>query len=191
MKEWETKVCWNNVCLPKARAFSWLAGNRRILSGDCLRKMGFVGPFRCVLCEKAEEDVDHLLLNCEFAQEAWLFGLQRLNWKGPMAGNLCDWLDSWLVSGKPSTFATVWKILPSIVLWELWKERNRRVFEGKAENRQRFLIRLERAISELVSNAASHVNLAKVPFTQFDASFLLSWPLVKFRPVNGHLRANL
>lgn len=65
------------------------------------------------------------------------------------------------------------------------------MFEGKAENRKHFLIRLERAISELVSNAASHVNLAKVPFTQFDARFLSSWPLVKFEPINGHLRANL
>ncbi|XP_059070577.1 uncharacterized protein LOC131860212 [Cryptomeria japonica] len=75
MKEWEAKVCWNNVCLLKAGAFSWLAGNRQILYGDRLRKMGFAGPFRCVLCEKAEEDVDHLLLNCDFSQEAWLFGL--------------------------------------------------------------------------------------------------------------------
>lgn len=138
MKEWEAKVCWNNVCLPKAGAFSWLAGNRRILFGDRLRKMGFAGPFRCVLCEKAEEDVDHLLLNCEFAREAWLFGLQRLNWKGPMIGNLSEWLESWPVLGKPSIFAAIWKILPSTILWELWKERNRRVFEGKAENRKRF-----------------------------------------------------
>lgn len=50
---------------------------------------------------------------------------------------------------------------------------------------------MERAISELVSNAASHVNLVKVPFTQFDTGFLLSWPLVTFRLVNGHLRDNL
>ncbi|XP_057836467.1 uncharacterized protein LOC131046699 [Cryptomeria japonica] len=75
MKEWEVKVCWNDVCLPKVGAFIWLASNRRILLGDCLKKMGFAGPFRCVLYEKAEEDVDHLLLNCDFAQEAWCSGL--------------------------------------------------------------------------------------------------------------------
>ncbi|XP_057862518.2 uncharacterized protein LOC131070874 [Cryptomeria japonica] len=79
MKEWESKICWNNVCLPKAGAFAWLAGNKRILSGDRLKKMGFASPFHYVLCEKADEDVDHLLLNCDFAQKAWLFGLQRLN----------------------------------------------------------------------------------------------------------------
>lgn len=78
-KEWESKICWNNVCLLKAGAFAWLVGNKRILSGDRLKKMGFAGPFHCVLCEKAKEDVDHLLLNCDFAQKAWLFGLQRLN----------------------------------------------------------------------------------------------------------------
>lgn len=93
-KEWEAKLCGNNVCLLKAGAFTWLAGKRRILSGDRLKKMGFAGPFHYVLCEKAKEDVDHFLLNCDFAQEAWFFGLQRLNWKGPMVGNLSDWLES-------------------------------------------------------------------------------------------------
>ncbi|XP_059064684.1 uncharacterized protein LOC131069894 [Cryptomeria japonica] len=136
VKEWESKICWNNACLLKVGAFAWLAGNKRILSGDRLKKMGFAGPFRCVLCEKAEEDVDHLLLNCEFAQKAWLFGLQRLNWMDPMAGKLCEWLESWPSLGKNSIFAAIWKILPSTVLCELWKERNQRVFDGRAENCQ-------------------------------------------------------
>lgn len=65
------------------------------------------------------------------------------------------------------------------------------MFDGRAENCERFLTRTERAISELVTNVASNVNLAKTPFSQADAKFLLNWPLVKFRPVNGLLRANL
>ncbi|XP_059067838.1 uncharacterized protein LOC131858570 [Cryptomeria japonica] len=156
--DWEAKVCWNKECLPKAGAFSWLAGNKRILTGDRLKRMGFVGPFQCVLYKKEEEEVDHLLLNCDFAQEAWRFGLQRL--------------------------------LEGTDVWEVWKERNRRLFEDKAETLERFLIKLERAISELVTNAASQVNLAKTPFTQFDAGILVSWPLIKFRSVNGLLRVN-
>lgn len=84
---------------------------------------------------------------------------------GPMARKLCEWLESWPSLGKNSIFAAIWKILPSTVLWELWKERNRRVFDGRAENCERFLTRLGRAISELVSNAASNVNLAKTPFS--------------------------
>ncbi|XP_059067599.1 uncharacterized protein LOC131858386 [Cryptomeria japonica] len=136
-KEWESKLCWNKECLPKAGAFSWLVGNKRIQSGDRLKKMGFASPFRCVLYEKEEEDVDHLLLNCEFAQEAWRFELQRLNWKGPKARNL--------------------------------------LFEDKAENTDHFLIILEKAILELVTNAASQVNLAKAPFIQFDAGVLVNF----------------
>ncbi|XP_059071301.1 uncharacterized protein LOC131865388 [Cryptomeria japonica] len=88
-KEWESKICWNNVCLLKAGAFAWLAGNKWILSGDHLNKMGFAGPFHYVLCEKAEEDVDHLFLNCDFSQKAWLFGSKgnpTLEWTPPEKG---------------------------------------------------------------------------------------------------------
>ncbi|XP_059065117.1 uncharacterized protein LOC131857080 [Cryptomeria japonica] len=88
--DWEAKVCCNNSYLPKVGVFSWLVGNSRILIEDRLKRMGFVGPFRCVLCKKEEEDADHLLLGYEFAQEAWRFGLQRLSWKGSLAGNMRD-----------------------------------------------------------------------------------------------------
>lgn len=30
------------------------------------KKIGFAGPFKCFLCDKAEETVDHLLLHYEF-----------------------------------------------------------------------------------------------------------------------------
>lgn len=78
--------------------------------------------------------------------------------------------------------------MPSIVMWEVWKEWNHQLFEDKIEPMEQFLIRLERAILELVSNAASQVNLVKTPFTQFDAGILVGWPLIKFRPANGLLR---
>ncbi|XP_059076545.1 uncharacterized protein LOC131875863 [Cryptomeria japonica] len=120
--DWEAKICWNNACLPKAGAFSWLAGNNCILTGDRLKRMGFAGPFRCVLCKKEEEDVDHLLLGCEFVQEAWRFKLQRLSWKESLAGNPRDWLESWSVLNNSSTFAAIWKVMPSTVMWDVWKE---------------------------------------------------------------------
>lgn len=185
--DWEAKVCWNNACLSKAGAFSWLAGNNRILTGDRLKRMGFAGPFRCVLCKTKEEDVDHLLVNCDFTQEASRFVLQRLSWKGPLIGKLRKWLDSWPALHKSSTFATIWKVMPSTIMWEVWKEQNRRLFEDKSEPMERFLIKLERAISKLVSNTTSQVNMAKTPFTQFDVGILMRWPLIKFRPLSLNL----
>ncbi|XP_059076619.1 uncharacterized protein LOC131875913 [Cryptomeria japonica] len=188
--DWEAKFFWNNTCLPKASAFSWLAGTNRVLTGDRLKRMGFAGPFHCMLCKMEEEDVDHILLKYYFSQEAWCFGLQRLSWKGSLAGKLCDWLDSWPTLHNSSTFAAIWKVMPSTIMWEVWKEQNRRLFEDKSEPMECFLIKLERVISELVSNATSQVKMAKTPFTQFDVGILVRWPLIKFRPTNGILRAN-
>lgn len=43
--DWEAKVCWNNACLSKAGAFSWLEGNSRILTRDDSKEWGLWVPF--------------------------------------------------------------------------------------------------------------------------------------------------
>lgn len=37
-----------------------------------MRKMSsLVGPFYCILCQKAKEDLDHILWYCDFASRVW------------------------------------------------------------------------------------------------------------------------
>lgn len=38
---------------------------------DNLKRRGFELPSRCPLCEREEESVDHLLLNCSIIKEIW------------------------------------------------------------------------------------------------------------------------
>lgn len=130
--------------------------------------MRFSGPFRCVMCEKAEKTIDHLFLNCDFAHLVSSYVMQKLNWQSPLSNRLWDWLEAWPTGYNSWTFVTIWKDIPSTTLWELWKERNRRLFHEKVEKKERFLQRVEKAISEVVSNAAAKVNPQKVPFSRQD-----------------------
>lgn len=59
---WAKDLCWNKHVLPKAGTFAWLAVKGRILTGDRQKRLGFAGPSKCVLCDKDEESVDHMLL---------------------------------------------------------------------------------------------------------------------------------
>ncbi|XP_057833546.2 uncharacterized protein LOC131044273 [Cryptomeria japonica] len=72
-KEWPTKLMWSSPILPKVGVFTWLTLKKRILTGERLRRLGFLGSFRCIMCKKAEESLDHLLLQCEEAQTVWSF----------------------------------------------------------------------------------------------------------------------
>lgn len=121
-------LCWNKACLPKAGMFLWVALQNRILTADRFNKLGFEGPSRCPLCENHFEDVNHILLNCPFSQECWNWFYQSLGWKSASHYDLISNLKAWLVLYKDNLFKDIWIVAPSIVVWELWKERNRRIF---------------------------------------------------------------
>ena len=74
---------WNKEILPKARAFAWLAYNSRILTAERLKRIGINGPSRCPLCEKNEETIDHLLVQCQYAKKCWDMVQFKLGWQGP------------------------------------------------------------------------------------------------------------
>ncbi|PNT66383.1 hypothetical protein BRADI_3g10874v3 [Brachypodium distachyon] len=78
---------------------------------------------------QADETISHLLLGCQVARQVWWKALSawgRPDWlKGPDA-SLCDWWPSVpLAMTDRRDFATV----SILLLWCLWKYRNRVVFD--------------------------------------------------------------
>ena len=79
-----------------------------------------------------EETTDHLLLNCVFSKEVWMLatGTQNaLNLPPDLRSLLLLWdsLYPFAVKGKNQAFS-MWKVLPKFILWNLWLERNNRIF---------------------------------------------------------------
>ena len=123
-------MCWSKEILPKAGTFAWLAIQGKILIGDRRRKFGFQGPIKCVMCGKEKESANHLLLNCDIVAQCWR-GLQgKLGWSGLWSPSLKAFFISWPRVGRRNVFEYIWKVSPSIVIWEVRKERNRRIFLG-------------------------------------------------------------
>ena len=84
----------------------------------------------CCLCKKADETVDHLLLHCGVARQIWDFVFQfvGINWvlRSHVSEMLFGW---WNWFGKRSS--GVWNIIPSCLIWTIWRERNKRTFENQ------------------------------------------------------------
>ncbi|XP_057856822.1 uncharacterized protein LOC131066134 [Cryptomeria japonica] len=189
-KEWPIKLMWSSPILPKARVFTWLALKKRILTWERLRRLGFLGPLRCIMCKKVEESLDHLLLQCEEAQTVWSFLLGKLGWMAPLPNTILDLFSSWNIPSRRSVFSSLWLVASSLVVWEIWKERNKKIFQEKEDSTESLLLRVQRAIAESVSAAARNHNLAKHPYTSEDRIIQANWPLVNCQPVNGSLRVN-
>ena len=49
----------------------WIMMNQRLVTGDKLAQWGVVVEKTCVLCKNADENVEHLFMQCNFARRMW------------------------------------------------------------------------------------------------------------------------
>eukprot|EP00253_Pinus_taeda_P006734 PITA_06734 len=123
---------WSFKAWPKISYFLWLVGHKKILTWDKLRKRNFQGPSICHNCFKNEETLQHLLDTCPIANQLWQkvgFRCQK-RCRGP--GNIVDTIRQWTKSPYDCEILNyMWNIIPGIVLWNIWKERNRRIFKSQ------------------------------------------------------------
>ncbi|KAF5203901.1 hypothetical protein FRX31_006512 [Thalictrum thalictroides] len=106
----------------------WTLNWNRILTVDQLQRRGLVIPNRCCMCNSANETIDHLFLQCNFARFIWgelttihsgvRYDLQ--NWI-----TLNDLLLNWPSFNSKDIAAEIWGRLPYAVIWCIWRSRNR------------------------------------------------------------------
>jgi hypothetical protein len=119
---------WKTWALPKCRFFIWLAAHNRCWTTDRLAKKGLNDHEKCLLCDQAEETLDHLLVACSFSrvfwyQLFWKFGLHSLA-PQPAVTSFMNWWEevSEVVSGVTR------KGLNSLIIlgaWTIWIHRNK------------------------------------------------------------------
>jgi ABC-type long-subunit fatty acid transport system fused permease/ATPase subunit len=92
-------------------------------------KRGYVMANYCCMCKAAEETVDHLLLHCGVAREIWSFVFRSFGIDGVLLNSFTELLFGWWNwFGKSSS--SVWNLIPSCLIWTIWRERNSRTFEN-------------------------------------------------------------
>jgi hypothetical protein len=107
-----------------------------------LRKRHIIVVDWCCMCKKSGESVDHLLLHCEIASALWnaIFNSVGLAWVMP--SRVVDLFACWRGQVGRLHFDAVWKMIPSCLMWCLWRERNDQNFE----DRERTLVELNAMI---------------------------------------------
>ncbi len=118
----------------KIKIFMWLGARNRIQTADLLRKRGWIGPAMCVLCRRNAEWVEHLFFECSYARDFWR-GLLRDDdsmFEALVAqpGTLAERLNRIMVRYK-GTKRTLLALGIVAGCWELWRERNDRIFNDR------------------------------------------------------------
>jgi hypothetical protein len=125
-KMWAAKV------EAKCKFFMWLWLRGRILTSNNLAVRGIPHDDICTLCDQEVETPSHLILSCPFARSVWYLvgtdlGIPPLATNAQLAGSIKHWWDD-----LTSCLDDRAKRVAIYTAWNIWKERNRRVFQQKS-----------------------------------------------------------
>ena len=116
----------------KHRFFAWLLVQEKIHTADVLLIKGVHCNPVCSLCDQEQETAAHLCLHCCYAREVWwlihiwIEGLVAI----PEPGlTLQNWWNFAIQEAGPQDRNKVAAIL-IYTAWNVWNERNRRIFTG-------------------------------------------------------------
>jgi hypothetical protein len=119
----------------KCKLFAWILIQNKILTADNLAIRGWPHQDACILCNGPLETGHHLCLGCTFAQATWSI---VTSWEGinlqpalqTPSNSLVDWWESASLS-IPKEKRRDFNGMAIYTMWNLWKERNRRIFDNK------------------------------------------------------------
>uniref|UniRef100_A0A2N9ISC3 MHD domain-containing protein n=1 Tax=Fagus sylvatica TaxID=28930 RepID=A0A2N9ISC3_FAGSY len=120
---------WGVKAPPRVAFFMWTVAWGWILTCDNLKKKGFVLAGWCFMCKNAKQTVDHLLLHCWVARQLWNFVFLFVGIDWVLLLHVSNLLFGWWnwFGKRPSG---VWNLIPSWLMWTIWRERNKRTFEN-------------------------------------------------------------
>ena len=122
---------WQAESEGKHKFFTWLLVQSKLLTADNLLKRQWPCEPVCQLCSQKPETAYHLILSCCFAKEVWHKMSQWTLGFITMPSTdvlVADWWQNEL-AGLPKKQRRVKAALLMYTAWNLWKERNRRIFE--------------------------------------------------------------
>ena len=122
---------WCGVCPAFQKLFFSFGPYQKLLTREKLIKKGFFGPYRCCLCQQADESTTHILVECIFSQKVWALILHGLPISFfPLTAELVTLFKNWQPM-YPNTLSSIhvwrkiWQAIPKFIWWKIWLARNR------------------------------------------------------------------
>lgn len=179
------KEIWKHKCLPpRILMFTWRCIVGVIPVGKVLNhRMPHIDP-TCPMCDSADETLSHLLFQCPYAKSAWFGSFLGLVNMEEEARSYVDTVKAWLncEDDDHEKFK-----FGAILMWNIWKARNKKVFE-----------RLDTPPSRVIHMATAQYQVLRNAFSgaiiQNDENQFTSQPMKKVKwnpPPSEKLKLNV
>jgi hypothetical protein len=135
---------WKTWAPLRVKIFLWLAFRGRHWTADRRHRHGLDARLECYLCDQEPENIDHIITECSFSRQIWwsilmAFGVDSSQVGG---GTILEWWQRWRrrwIGVKRKGADTLF----GLVAWELWKERNARLFRNESATSAQFLAKVK------------------------------------------------
>ncbi|XP_069143465.1 uncharacterized protein [Solanum lycopersicum] len=147
-------LMFKNSSRPKAIFTMWILMYRNLATVDRLAKWGLTHDTATVLCTNMDESLDHMFLQCHYVGEVWERVLAWASFNSNRAETWTQFVQWCIQHGKgKTTRAQLFKMILAKVVYAVWNERNKRIFEDKKS-----------LIDEIV-NKIAFVTIARSPIS--------------------------
>ncbi|RLN17873.1 hypothetical protein C2845_PM02G15410 [Panicum miliaceum] len=129
-------LIWKRWAPPKCKFFAWLAFQNQLWTADRMEKRGWPNQRVCPLCREANESALHLLAHCRYSNRIWRAIRQWTAGHFPVVEgwdqftSISHWWQVIYWKDSRCTYPRV-RSLILVVAWEIWNERNARIFQRK------------------------------------------------------------
>ena len=125
---WASLV-WHKAVIPKHATTTWTFILNRNPTLDRMASWGYDIESDCLLCGVAQEARNHLFFECSFSAQVWNLLTRKLGIFAPPT--TWDHVLLWLPTALPNKYGKLAVLLAwQGVIYELWRERNRRYHDG-------------------------------------------------------------
>ena len=134
----DAPAIWKSKAEGKHRFFAWLLVQGKLQTADNLLLKGIQCNTICCLCDQELESASHLCLHCCFAQQVWFlvcsWSQELISLPTPNV-TVQDW---WNMSLQAANAADKGRVAALLIYtaWNIWNERNRRIFQGVSQQPQ-------------------------------------------------------
>ena len=136
-------LIWKVWATPRCKFFIWLLLQDRVWTAARLQLRGWENNYFYVLCERNLETAVHLFIECPYARRVWTLvatwsnctNLQPSSWTDHH--DMEEWFMAMTNDGTKAAH-----FLAILTTWDIWKERNARVFNGNRSVEQAVFTRI-------------------------------------------------
>ncbi|KAF3771967.1 hypothetical protein EJ110_NYTH59084 [Nymphaea thermarum] len=131
VQSWRNFI-WKVGAPPRAIWTTYLAVEGRLHVDARAQKRGLQLASRCYICNNAQEDINHVFLQCKVTKSLWELVMRKFGQKNFQPATVKEALVWWSSRKfKNKILFKCWKNLLHIILWHIWKWRNSCKHEGK------------------------------------------------------------